>query len=178
MNRTKSLLVWLVIIAIGAFVAEFVRKQQPSRGSAPSPQTGEAISGRARVVDGDSLVIGNQRIRLFGIDTPEGRQECRDAAGRAYGCGNEARRALESLIGSRPVACAPTGQSYDRKVALCRVSGNDLGEGLVRAGHALELRNHSRGRYSAAEREARDARRGLWAGSFERPSEWRRAHPR
>jgi endonuclease YncB( thermonuclease family) len=82
------------------------------------------------------------------------------------------------MIGNRPVDCTPTGASYDRKVALCRVAGSDLSEGMVRAGHALELRNHSRGRYSAAEREARDARRGIWAGSFERPSEWRRQHPR
>jgi endonuclease YncB( thermonuclease family) len=48
---------------------------------------------------------------------------------------------------------------------------------MVRSGHALELHRHSRGRYASAEREARQARRGLWAGSFEQPAEWRRAHP-
>jgi endonuclease YncB( thermonuclease family) len=49
----------------------------------------------------------------------------------------------------------------------------DLGEAMVRGGHAFDYARHSRGRYAAAEREAREARRGLWAGSFERPENWR-----
>ena len=44
---------------------------------------------------------------------------------------------------------------------------------MVRGGHALDYARHSRGRYAAAEREARAARRGLWAGTFETPATWR-----
>ena len=51
--------------------------------------------------------------------------------------------------------------------------GSALMTNLLRAGYAIELKAHSHGRYSTAEREARDAKRGLWAGTFERPSEWR-----
>ena len=76
------------------------------------------------------------------------------------------------------MSCTPVGESYDRDVAACTVNGRDLSEAMVRSGHALELARHSRGRYAAAEREARNARRGLWAGDFERPSQWRQAHPR
>ncbi len=32
------------------------------------------ISGPARVVDGDTLEIGGERIRLYGIDAPESAQ--------------------------------------------------------------------------------------------------------
>jgi endonuclease YncB( thermonuclease family) len=126
------------------------------------------------VVDGDSLEIAGRRIRLFGIDAPELHQECTTADGRAYDCGAAARRALADLIAAAAVACTPTGTSHDRAVALCRASGRDLSEEQVRAGHALELRNFSRGRYRAAEREAQAARRGLWAGRFDEPAAWRR----
>jgi endonuclease YncB( thermonuclease family) len=170
------LLIWLVIIALGAAIAEAFREWRAMR-EAPRPPpaaTGAPLEGRARVVDGDSIEIAGHRIRLFGIDAPELHQACRTAAGAAYDCGAAARRALEGLIGGRAVTCTPVGQSHDRAVALCRANGRDLSEEQVRAGHALELRGFSRGRYSAAEREAQQARRGLWAGSFEEPAQWRR----
>jgi endonuclease YncB( thermonuclease family) len=139
----KHLLIWLLLIAAAAAVAEFMQVFRAPPSEPPRP-TGSAIVGRARVVDGDSLIIRASRIRLFGIDAPEGRQHCRDAAGRSYACGEAARRALLDTIAGREVSCMPVGLSHDR------------------------------GRYAAAEREARDARRGLWAGDFERPAEWRR----
>jgi endonuclease YncB( thermonuclease family) len=124
------------------------------------------------------MEIGSSRIRLFGIDAPEGRQDCRDAQGRGYRCGETARRALTDLIGGREVTCTPVGASHDRNVALCTAQGRDLSEAMVRGGHALELRQHSQGRYASAEREAREAKRGMWAGTFERPGQWRADHPR
>jgi endonuclease YncB( thermonuclease family) len=183
----KHLLVWLIVIAVGAVIAQIVQdwRSQDWRSQdwrappdAPPKPTGSAMAGRARVIDGDSLTIGAARVRLFGIDAPEGKQRCLSAQSRSYACGEDARRALIGLIGGREVSCTPVGVSHDRSVAVCTAQGRDLSEALVRAGHALELRQHSRGRYAAAEREARDARRGLWAGDFERPSEWRRREMR
>jgi endonuclease YncB( thermonuclease family) len=170
-RRARSLLIWLIIIALGAAIAEGVREWRMMRDSAP-------LAGRARAMDGDSLEIGGRRVRLFGIDAPELHQDCRTAAGQAYACGQAARRALAELVDGHAATCTPVGQSHDRAVALCRANGRDLGEEMVRLGHALELRNFSRGRYGAAEREARAARRGLWAGSFEEPAAWRREHGR
>jgi endonuclease YncB( thermonuclease family) len=170
-RRRRSFLVWLLIIALAAAAAEAFREWRLMRGGAP-------LTGPARVADGDSLEIAGRRVRLFGIDAPELHQDCRMADGRAYDCGAAARRALTELVGSQPVTCAPVGTSHDRAVALCRAGGRDLSEELVRAGHALELPNFSRGRYRAAEREAKAARRGLWAGSFEEPAAWRRERGR
>ena len=136
--------------------------------------SGPSVSGRARVLDGDSLALAGEDIRLFGIDAPESRQVCRDGAGRPYRCGRIAARALAAATEGRTVACTRLERDrYHRQVALCTADGRDLGDTMVRAGHAIELAEYSHGRYAAAEREARAARRGLWAGTFEPPAAWR-----
>ena len=177
MPRRPPFLIGLLIIAIVAAIGSGVREWHSRPISAPA-RTGDVISGRPRVVDGDSLEVAGHRVRLFGIDAPETTQDCRDQRGRSYACGRDAREALSSAIGGQPVSCTPVGESYGRDVSMCSAGGRDLSEAMVRSGHALELRQHSRGRYSDAEREARSARRGLWAGDFERPSQWRQGHAR
>ncbi len=176
MPRRPPLLIGLIVVALIAAIGGGVHERL-ARPSAPRP-TGLPIAGRAHVVDGDSLEVAGRRIRLFGIDAPESRQDCRDGRGRFYACGMKARDALASAIGGGAVACTPVGESYDRDVAICIAGGRDLSETMVRQGHALELAQHSRGRYTAAERDARAGRRGLWAGDFERPAQWRQEHPR
>ena len=49
---------------------------------------------------------------------------------------------------------------------------------MVRAGYARDYARHSKGRYAAAERDARAARRGIWAGEFEDPAAWRKREMR
>src|SRR4029453_6321568 len=117
--RTRSLLIWILIVGGIAFVAH-------RSGQFGTRHPGVPLSGPARVVDGDSLEIGSQRIRLFGIDAPEGRQHCRDAQGHDYACGREATRALEALIDGRPVTCTRLDHDrYEREVAACTVEGRD-----------------------------------------------------
>jgi endonuclease YncB( thermonuclease family) len=165
-RRTTSLPTSLVIILVAAFIA-YVMKSPPRT-------PGEPVTGRARVIDGDSLEIGGVRIRLFGIDAPERDQDCRDANRKTYACGRASLRALAAAIDGRDVTCKPVDvDQYKRDVAMCTVGDVDLGDAMVRSGHALDYTRHSRGRYAAVEREARDARRGVWAGSFERPATWR-----
>ncbi len=118
-----------------------------------------------RVIDGDSLEVAGVSVRLFGIDAPEREQDCRDAAGKTYSCGRSAQRALAAAIAGREVTCTPVDvDQYKRDVSVCTADNGDLGEAMVRGGHALDYTRHSRGRYADAEREAREARRGLWAG--------------
>jgi endonuclease YncB( thermonuclease family) len=177
MPRRPPFLIGLLVVALIAAIGSGVHEWQ-RRPAGPPPPSGAAFAGRARTIDGDSLELGGRQVRLFGIDAPEYRQPCRDARGRAYDCGIAARDALADAIGRAPVSCTPVGESHSRDVAVCTADGRDLSEAMVRAGHAIELRQHSRGRYSDAEREARAARRGLWAGEFERPAQWRERHAR
>ena len=138
----------------------------------------QTISGRATVIDGDTIAVQGttERIRLYGIDTPEGQQTCEDAAGRRYLCGSRAAEALASLMGRNArVSCQEQDRDrYGRIVAVCTANGREINAELVRQGWALEYTQYSDGRYKDEEAEARNAKRGLWAGNFVRPAEWRR----
>jgi len=140
--------------------------------SAALPQ--ERIAGRAQIVDGDSFEVGSVGVRLFGVDAPEGRQRCTRSNGSSWQCGEAAADELRRLVGSREVACERRdSDDYGRIVAVCRVGNLDLGAAMVRAGLAVAYRRYSAD-YVAEEREARAARRGLWAGEFVRPEDYRR----
>jgi endonuclease YncB( thermonuclease family) len=132
----------------------------------------ERISGRAEITDGDSFEIGAARVRLFGVDAPEGRQSCtRD--GRDWACGNEAARKLRSLVGDRTVTCTKRDvDTYGRIVAVCRSGATDLNAEMVRSGFATAYRRYSSD-YVDEENEARAARRGIWAGEFTNPEDYR-----
>jgi len=138
-----------------------------------APQAAEAITGRAKVVDGDSLEIGGDRIRLFGIDAPEGRQDCR-RNGQAWRCGEDAAAKLRSLVQGATLRCVPRDtDEYGRSVSVCRNGDTDINAEMVRAGFALAYRRYGTD-YVKQEDEARGAKRGLWAGEFTPPWEWRR----
>jgi endonuclease YncB( thermonuclease family) len=131
------------------------------------------IAGVASVIDADTIEIHGQRIRLHGIDAPEGGQACLDAAGQKWRCGQRAALALQELIGRRTVTCDERDvDRYGRIVGRCLVGDLDINEWLVEEGLALAYRRYSRD-YVAAEDEARAAGRGMWAGTFEPPWEWR-----
>jgi endonuclease YncB( thermonuclease family) len=136
------------------------------------------IAGQADVVDGDTLAIRGQsaRIRLYGVDTPEGQQTCEDAAGKRYLCGSRAAEALSALIGRNGrVTCQEEDRDrYGRIVAVCQANGREINAELIRQGWALEYKQYSDGRYTNEEAEARKAKRGLWAGKFVEPWDWRR----
>lgn len=147
--------------------------------AAVSPAAASPLIGQASVIDGDTIEIHGQRIRLDAIDAPESRQFCKDAAGADYRCGQVASFALADKIGRHVVTCDNHGRDrYGRSLSYCSVEGADLGAWLVERGLAVEYRRYSDGRYQAAEDRAKAAHAGLWAGVFEWPWEWRRDQKR
>jgi len=129
------------------------------------------VAGDAVVNDGDTITLKGQRIRLRGIDAPEYNQTC-EKGGATYACGRVAREALIKLAGGAAIDCAGWERDrYGRLLAVCKTGSVDLNRRQVEAGWAVAY-----GDYADAEQSAREHRVGLWAGSFERPREWRVEH--
>ncbi|TBB25195.1 thermonuclease family protein [Rhizobium ruizarguesonis] len=152
--------------------------------AAPSAFAAETITGRASVVDGDTIEINGTRIRLNGIDAPESWQKCRRADGSEYRCGAAAAFALdEFLAASRPTRCEQVDvDRYHRIVANCfRADGQNVNAWLVRTGNALDWFRYSHGAFAAEQNAAKIAKAGIWTGTFIRPCEARAEqyhHPR
>ncbi len=109
------------------------------------------ISGPARVVDGDTLIVAGERIRLHGIDAPEKDQTC-SIDGRAWACGIAAWGELVQITAGKEVTCEPRDTDrYGRIVAACSVNGTDLGDWLVSNGWAVAYYLYSY-EYTRAER--------------------------
>lgn len=131
------------------------------------------IAGPARVVDGDTIVIGHERVRLEGIDAPESDQTCQ-RGGKTWPCGALATSTLRSLIRSRPVSCTVTGRDrYGRALGVCDAGGTEVNAAMVQAGFALAFRRYTE-RYVQDEGAAKAKAAGMWSGEFIPPWEHRR----
>lgn len=131
------------------------------------------VSGVASVIDGDTLEIHAQRIRLHGIDAPESSQTCTNQDGSRWRCGQKAAFALADHIGTRPIACtgAKTDR-YGRLIAVCHLDAEDLNSWLVLNGWAVAYRRYSHD-YVPQEDTAKAARAGIWSSSFTLPEDYR-----
>jgi endonuclease YncB( thermonuclease family) len=142
-------------------------------GAMASVASARPIDGIPRVVDGDTIALGDTRIRLLGIDAPETDQVCLDRDGARYPCGLRARDALAVIIGNRSVTCAggETDQ-YGRRLMTCSVAGDDINAQMVASGWALAYVRYSKS-YVGEEQGAKEHSEGLWAGAFIAPWDWR-----
>ena len=138
-------------------------------GSAPAAAS---FIDRVSVIDGDTLELRGQRIRLHGVDAPESPQLC-TREGAQVRCGQQAALALDERIGQRTVSCKEKDRDrYRRSVAVCTADGEDLNRWLVLNGWALAYRQYADD-HVQAEREAAQNRRGIWGTEFTPPWEWR-----
>lgn len=123
---------------------------------------GTDLTGRASIIDGDTVEIHGTRIRLWGIGAPESAQLCRGEDSLQYRCGSKAANELDAFVAARPVNCVPINfDKYGRTVASCSVEGVDLAQWLVSKGLALDWPQYSRGRYQQAQHEAEQADKGI-----------------
>lgn len=132
---------------------------------------GDALSGHARASDGDSIRLNGDRIRLLGIDAPELDQTCTDANGREWKCGRQAKERMAALLSGGVVRCVSRRRDrYGRALATCTVNGTDIAATMVSEGLAVSYND-----YVNEEALARASRKGIWAGTFTRPRDWRDA---
>ena len=130
--------------------------------------------GKPRVIDGDTIEIAGDRIRLKGIDAPEAKQMCLEKSGDWWRCGEVATFALLDLVGSHWITCKGKKRDhYGRLIAVCYVGPYDLNSLMVSRGHAMAYRKYSRV-YAKEESIAKTKKLGLWRGQFIPPWNWRR----
>jgi endonuclease YncB( thermonuclease family) len=130
------------------------------------------VAGHASVIDGDTIVVAGERIRLEGVDAPELRQTC-TAYGQPWACGRTSAEWLREHLNGRKVECVGHARDqYGRLLAVCYAGGESVNERLVREGWALGYRKYSTD-YLRAEAAAKRAGAGIWRGEFTPPWEWR-----
>ena len=144
----------------------------------------KVIYGFVKVIDGDSIKIGKESIRLQGIDAPEVKQVCKKKNDKPYMCGLIAKDALENYIefakvksGERLVYCYYSERDrYKRIIGKCFLGKESffyLNEAMVLKGHAVAYTRYSKD-YIEAENTAKAEGRGIWQGKFDLPEDWRR----
>lgn len=136
--------------------------------------SGQSFAGSVRVIDGDTLVLAGETIRLDGIDAPELAQTCLTKEGAAFPCGRAARDHLTMLINTGPVTCDGSAvDRYDRRIATCFAGRKNLNKAMVDNGYAYAFLRYS-ARYRQAQENAQMAGRGIWSGHSEAPWDFRK----
>ncbi len=140
------------------------------------------FEGIPRIIDGDSLEINNNKIRLFGIDAPERKQICKKPYliisflnfQRNYECGLMATNQLKKFINNRTIKCTSENKDrYNRYLSTCYLKKIDINSWLVKNGYAIAYRRYSK-KYVLEEQYAEKNKLGIWQGTFQNPEEWRK----
>ena len=177
-------------LALGLFVSGSLDAKTSGVGSSSADRAAgplaigprPPIAGPARVVDGDTIVVADVRIRLEGIDAPESSQTCMSAEGEPWPCGNHATRELIRIIVGHTVTCEDRGQDkYGRTLGVCYADGRDINADMVRRGFAWAFVRYSSS-YVAQEAAAKAEKAGIWAGQSQpawdyRARRWQTAEP-
>jgi endonuclease YncB( thermonuclease family) len=133
------------------------------------------VTGRVRVIDGDTFDVGRTRVRLFGIDAPEQAQSCTSKDGRRWRCGAWVSAVVTQRFQDRQARCVPIETDrYGRTVARCYVQGRDVAKSLVEDGLAFAYRRYSMD-YDLDEKGAAIRGAGLHDSSFQAPAAFRQS---
>jgi endonuclease YncB( thermonuclease family) len=141
----------------------------------------EVVSGPAKVVDADIIMVEKQRVILWAVDGPERPQKCY-VGDLLWDCYGAARQALGELIASGEASCALTPgepDKFNRRYGVCTSGGKDIGGELVRMGMARAFVEQGDD-YVAQEEVAKAAALGMFqpGAKIDAPWEFRKTDPR
>ena len=138
------------------------------------------VKGHARVMTASTLYMERINIKLYGVDAPDITQTCANRHGQGYYCGREARNWLQDWLEYKEVTCHILGKiEKNWATGACFVDNNkyDVGAVVVNAGWAVAYTKNT-DMYVEYENQARNNNRGLWAGTFYKPWDWRKIQNR
>ena len=125
------------------------------------------------IIDGDTIRIGEERIRFSGIDAPEINQTCTYEGVEVF-CGKISKSLLVDKTSLEQVKCISEGKDqYNRTLAECFVNGESLSRYLVRQGYAFAYRKYSK-KFIKDEDYAKEKKMGMWNMKFLFPWDYRR----
>ena len=131
------------------------------------------ITGKVRVIDGDTIDVGKTRIRIHGIDAPERGQPCNTIAGQNWACGDwVTQQVRDRFEGAQATCTAVDTDRYGRTVARCTAAGQDIGRALVQDGLAYAYRKYSLD-YDLDEKAALVANVGIHGFLLQSPARYR-----
>ena len=137
------------------------------------PTVAGSVTGPAHVIDGDTIEIGEERIRLYGIDAPELAQVCTLPGGGQKRCGEDASAALRRMIGDSLVYCSWIERDdYGRALGVCAIDGLKLNLQMIRDGWAFAFVRYAQD-FVAEAKSAEASKHGLWAMKVQPPWEYR-----
>jgi endonuclease YncB( thermonuclease family) len=138
-------------------------------GSAPSDRQWHADGASVRIVDGETIGLGDRIVRLAGLAAPARGDACRGGAGQGFDCGAAAAAALTRLVAGRDVGCRIVGQDgFGRGLGECETVAGPINRTLVADGFAVATDAALRGQEAAARQQSR----GLWAHGAGAPPGW------
>lgn len=133
----------------------------------------EIYSGIPHIIDGDTLIVEGERVRLHGIDAPEQKQSCSDEK-KNWACGRAATDTLARVTSGKVIKChGKKRDKYKRLIAVCFLQEINLNAYMVNKGWALAYRRYSK-EYISEELEAKSRLSGMWRGDFIAPWDWRK----
>ena len=126
------------------------------------------------VTDGDTIRIGDERIRFSGIDAPEIKQTCIYQE-TEFKCGEFSKNLLIEKISNQEVSCIRENtDQYGRTLAECFVGKESLSSYLVREGYAFAYRKYSN-KFIPDEEYAQSKGNGMWSMDFMFPWDFRKS---
>ena len=126
------------------------------------------IEGKPIIIDGDTIHIGKNKIRLHGIDAPETNQKC-TLDEETWNCGIQSTLALKNFILDKEVYCEIIDiDQYKRFVGICFVDNKNMNKYMVRNGWAIAYRYYST-LFVEDEEIAQKQKSGIWQGAFIEP---------
>jgi len=167
------------ILTIIAIILFFILATKSNNIENPQQQYAikyQKISGKASIIDGDSIKIRNQEIRLINIDAPEYTQECLDQNMQKYKCGIVAKDFLKKIISNKEIICKYHKKDiYNRILGKCHTKETQINKEMVKAGWAIlyNFRDSTK-EMKKIEILARKNKQGLWNGSFLEPQKYRK----
>lgn len=143
-----------------------------------SAEFNQSFFGLTRVIDGDSLKVGDNEVRLFGLDAPEYKQTCFDKENEEYNCGQISKKFLYDLANNKEVICYYAQKDiYNRFLGQCYLGEVSINEEIVKNGMAVIYDyKTSSAKMDELESAAKASKIGIWQGSFQLPKEYRKSH--